>query len=720
MSEGTGNAPQGTPEVLVRQRYGIDWRVEVAARWAAELSTASYIPLARETVEQALLELVGRIVEALDDPSTVDDVGRVVGTRLVDIHATGEDSLPRSLDLLRDALVEQHGNDAVRRILALITAIAAGYAAADRESTFIQQETLKKALLRSKLKADRELAASEARFGEVFTTTPIGVAICDLAGKFVQVNPAWEDTLGYQAHDLASMTIHDLFHPEDAEYLAAAYAELAEGGSSKRLSERKRLLRANGEEAWAYLAVSVLRGSDGAPRNFVTMVEDITELHLLQERFQYQALHDALTGLPNRQFFHTRLEAALANLPADARLALYHLGLDGFELINDGLGYEVGDRVIKEVARRLERLVEGEEAIVARFGGTEFAILVWEQEKTPPVPKLTELINELLAEPVYISEQGIAASASVGVVQRMAADAEAANMLWAADVALRRAEAAGKRQWALFDPDTAPEERIESKLAAVMPGGLEMGEFDVVYRPLTFIDGGKLIALEAGLRWETSGYGTLEHEYCLRLAERSGVTLSLRDWMLETAWQQLCEWHAAGHRVQLSVSLSPNQGQDPDLAAVIHRMLAAGDVDPTWLRLCLPVAAISGDNEETRDNLRYLNSRGIKTSLHGFQGSPEELRLLRDLPVDAVRVADELVELVRTADSEDAPEVQAIRGMVPLVRACGARLWAGRIDTEDQARSWRAMGCEVGTGALFGDPLLSFDVPDFLSGTDLS
>ncbi|PKW19283.1 putative bifunctional diguanylate cyclase/phosphodiesterase [Saccharopolyspora spinosa] len=715
MREGTPDAPQGMPDVLIPQRYDADWRVAVARRWAARLSTAADIPLAREVVEQTLLELVDRAIGALDDPSTVDEAGRAVGSRLAEIHATGEDSLPLSLNLLRDELVRP-GNDEVRRILALVTAIAAGYAAADRENTFVQQETLKKDLLRSKLKADRELAASEARFCEVFATTQIGIAICDIEGKFAQVNPAFEVTLGYQAQDLASMTIHDLFHSDDAEYLAAAYRELADGGSSKRLGDRKRLLRANGEEAWAYLAVSVLRGSDGAPRHFVTTVEDITELHLLQDRLQYQALHDALTGLPNRQFFRTRLEAMLASLPGHAQLSLYHLGLDGFELINDGLGYEVGDQVIKAVARRLEQLFEDEEAIVARFGGTEFAILLLEQEKTPPVTTLTQQINELLAEPVHVDGHGIAASAGIGVVQRALTDADASNMLWAADVALRRAEAAGKRQWALFDPDKAPEERIESKLAAVMPGGLEMGEFDVVYRPLVYMDTGELVVLEAELRWETSEYGTLEHDECLRLAERSGVTLSLRDWMLETAWQQLCEWHADGHRVQLKLALSPNQGQDPDLAAVIHQVLDACEVDATWLRLCMPLAAVRGDNEEARDNVRYLNSRGIKTSLHSFHGSPDELRLLRELPIDAVRLADELVDLVHAADSANLPEVQAIHGLVPLVHACGARLWVRGVDTEEQARIWRGMNCEVGAGALFGDPLLSFDVPDFLHG----
>ncbi|MER5390907.1 EAL domain-containing protein [Saccharopolyspora sp. NPDC002686] len=713
MSEGTADEPH---RVLVPQRRDGGWRAEVARRWAAQLSTASYIPLSRATVEEVLGELVDRIVAALDDPSTLAETGRDVGARLVEMHATGESSLPLSLDLLREALVQRFGEDEVHRMLVLVAAIAAGYAAADRESTFVQQETLKKALLRAKLKADRELAASEARFGEVFTTTPIGVAICDLEGKFVQVNPAWEHTLGYRDAALTSMTIHDLFHPEDAEYLAAAYRELAEGGGAKRLSDRKRLLRANGEEAWAYLAVSVLRDSNGAPLNFVTMVEDITELHMLQARFQYQALHDVLTGLPNRQYFSTRLEAALVNFPRESRMTLYHLGLDGFELINDGLGYEVGDLVIKTVARRLEQLVEDEEALVARFGGTEFAILVWEQEKTPPVPEVVRLINDLLAEPVYVGDQGIAASASVGVVQRQVSEAEASTMLWAADVALRRAEAAGKRQWALFDPDRAPEERIESKLAAVMPGGLEQGEFDVVYRPMVRLDGSGLLGLEAGLRWDTAENDTLDHDGCLRLAERSGVTLSLRDWMVDTAWRQMCEWHTDGHRVQLNLSLSPNQGQDPDLAAVIHRALDSCDIEPEWLRLCLPMVAVRGDNEETRDNLRFLSSRGIKVSLHGFQGSPEELRLLRELPVDAVRLADEVVAIVHDSESGDEPEVQAIRSLVPLTRACGAQLWVGGVTSEQQAEIWREMGAEVASGRYFGDPLCSFDVPDFLRG----
>ncbi|GAA4884105.1 putative bifunctional diguanylate cyclase/phosphodiesterase [Saccharopolyspora cebuensis] len=703
------------PEVLRPQRYDELWRAEVAERWADELSTASYLPLARETIDRCLRDLVEDVVAALDEPSRIQEAGRAVGRRLVEMHARGQDSLAVSLRLIREALLGEGAADAVHDVLGLLTAIAVEYARADRASTFEQQENLKRALLRSKLRADRELAASEAQLSEVFLTTPIGVAICALDGRFVEVNSAFEETLGYRGEELDGRTIHDLFHPDDAEFLAAAYAELVEGGEARRLTDRKRLLRANGEEASAYLAVSVLRGPDGAPAKLVTMVEDITELHALQERFHYQALHDALTGLPNRQYFRTRLEAALAGFPPDAALALYHLALEGFELINDGLGHEVGDQVIRLVARRLSELVEGEEALVARFGGTEFAILVRQGSATPTVPEFAALINEVLAEPFSTETYGIAASASIGVVQRAVRDGDATNMLWAADVALRRAEAAGTRQWALFDPDRAPEERTEARLAAVMPGGLETGEFDVVYRPLVALATGGVVALETELLWDTAGDGAIGHAECLRLAERSGVTLSLRDWMLVTAWEQLDDWHSTGHPVRLALALSENQTRDPDLVVVIRRALAQRALDPRWLRLLVPMSALLGERcEEARDNVHHLNRMGVRSSVHGFRGSPEELHHLRALPVDVVRLDDHLVRLVHEAESPDAPEIRALHAIVPLIEAVGARLCVDGIRTEEQAARWRELGCAVGAGELFSRPVHAFDVPDLL------
>ncbi|RCW43158.1 PAS domain S-box-containing protein/diguanylate cyclase (GGDEF)-like protein [Halopolyspora algeriensis] len=551
---------------------------------------------------------------------------------------------------------------------------------------------------------ERELRLSETRFREVFTTTPIGVAICDLDGTFVETNTALRDLLGYSEQDLRSATIHDLFDPEEAGSLAASYTELAEG-TRRGLHERRNLVRADGNRAWTYLAVSMLRDADGTPLHSVTMIEDLRELSSLQDRLRHQALHDAMTGLPNRQYFRTRLEAALANLPKDATLTLYHLGLDGFELVNDGLGYEAGDTIIRAVAGRLEQLIDGETGMVARLGGTEFAILLRQSPDTPGIASFAALINEELAEPIYVGEHGIATSASIGVIQRAVGEVAPADMVWGADVALRRAETAGKRQWALFDPDRAPEEQIEAKLAAIMPGALELGEFEVGYRPLVSMDDRRLVAVEVQLSWQPHGYGRLGHTECLRLAERSGVTLSLRDWMLATAWKQLDTWHREGYRVRLLGALSPNQAQDPDLVARVREVLGDGELDPERMWLGMPATALLDGSGEARGNVHVLDTMGVRTALHDFRACPEELRCLRDLPVHAVRFSSDLVRLIHERDTEDAPEVRAVAGAIPLVRDCGVPIAVVGMDTEQQASWWHSKGCEVAAGSVYGDPV---------------
>ena len=707
---------RGAAADLAVPARGDDWRSALVLRWAQVLVETSDIVLRPDELERRLGELVDLIDEALQDPEKVTDNGRAVGEQLVELHASSDGGLPGTLQLIQDCVVGESGVGAVGHLLGLLTSITAGFAGADRQRAVAREEFATKALLRSKLRADQEREASDERFREVFTTTPVGVAICDLDGRFVEVNPALAETLGHSASDLLAMNIHDLFHPEEAAYLTAAYAELAEGGPAQRLRERRRLLRADGEQAWTYLAVSLLRGPDGQPKHFVTMVEDISELHLLQERFQYQALHDAMTGLANRQFFRTRLEAALGSLPQDAVLTLYHLGLDGFELINDGLGYEVGDSIIRAVARRLEQLVEREEALVARFGGTEFALLVVEGPQTPDIPEFAALINEELSEPIYIGDHGIATSASIGVVRRTVAEGEPTAMMWEADVALRRAEVAGKRQWALFDPDVAPDERTEAKLAAIMPGALELGEFEVVYRPVAKICGSEMISVEAQLSWTPEDGQRLDHAEILQLAEQSGVTLALRDWMLRAVWQQLATWRRMGHHTCFLVELSPNQSRDPDLVALVRGVLEeTPELEAGAMHLCMPTGAVVDAPEEILDNIRVLRSMGVRTMLHSFRGSPGELRVLRELPVQGVRLAVELVELAHDCTDGDDPAVRAVRQLVPLLRDSGVRVCTGEVHDGRQAEWWHDLGCDFAVGPHYGDVQSAVDFPAVLS-----
>lgn len=691
------------------------WPVELAQRWTELLNSTACLPTCKETTQEQLLVLLTTMFEALETQERVDEVGRTVGAWLVAMRATGADSLSRTLELLRDTVLDKLGPAGAEQALTMMSGIAAGYAAADRESLLEQQETVKQALLHSKLRSDERRRVREDHFHEVFTNAPVGVAICSLDGAIVEVNPALVEILGHGSTVLETMRIHDLFHPDDVRPLNNMFTALAADDAPQRAMEQRRLVSADGAAVECYLALSVLRDGHDAVSQFVVMVEDISELHRLQESFQHQALHDVMTGLPNRQYFRTRLETALASLPGDAKLTLYHLGLNGFELINDGLGYEVGDRLIKVVARRLEQLVDGLEAMVARFGGTEFAILIRETPESPPVAAFASTINQELSEPAYVGKDGIAASASIGVVQTTAADTALTSLLWAADVALRRAEAAGHRQWALFDPDRAPDERIEAKLAAVIPGALEMGDFSVRYRPMVAMRTGELSALEVQLSWQPEDHALLSGQQCLRLAEKSGVTLELRDWLLRCTWEQLNDWHAAGFRVNLAVGLSPNQARDPDLVASVRAILRDYELDPSWLWLSMPFGAVTGNRDEARENVGYLDELGVRTSLHGFHASPEEFRWLRQLPIYAVRLAPELIRIVHESSDDAHPEVQAVERLVPLLSADDRWVVFSGISSERQAQRWQEMGVGsfgAGAGPLYGQPVDALEVPE--------
>lgn len=558
------------------------------------------------------------------------------------------------------------------------------------------------------------------RYREAFATSPVGMVVCTGDGTVVETNPALRRILGHTddsgASALEAATVHDLFPGEQADEVLQMFEVLTHHGAGRSFREQWQLRTRDEELVWTFLAISLL-GDGGEQTHFLITVEESRELQALQDRLHHQSLYDVLTGLPNRQYFRTELQRTLANADPGATLTLYHLGLEALELINNGLGPEVGDAILKTAAGKLQRLLADEDAFLARLGGAEFALLVRDGENTPRIDQLATLINEELSEPIYVQDHGVATSASIGVNTTTGGETTADEMMWAAEVALRRAEAAGRRQWALFDPDRAPEERTDARLAAIIPGALELGDFQITYRPVLSMAGRKLALLWAQLNWCSQERGWLNHAQCLDLAERSGVTLSLRDWMLHSAWEQTQIWHTAGYRPKVLVDLSGNQTHDPDLIAAVRSVLANTHLHPQWLWLSVPMDALTHD-EEARENLGLLAEIGISMVVHGFSGTPTEIRHLRDLPVNVVRLDSELVELVHANPDDDAPEVRAISQMIPLVNACGPRVGIDGVQTEEQARRWRCMGSSFGAGDLCGEAIAVENVTPYLHSVE--
>ncbi|RKT53218.1 bifunctional diguanylate cyclase/phosphodiesterase [Saccharothrix australiensis] len=670
------------------------WRRDLARDWMRAVYPTAYVPLSPTEIELLLLDLVDVVADAARaEPFTADPV-EPVGERLVRERFTGRETLRRTVDVLgRALLLAPELRDVPRlaeRVVAILGGVGAGFANAMRMDAFDQQEEVKWALLAAKRRVERVLRVSEARFRELFTTSGFGIAITDLQGVCVEANEALGEMLGTPHERLTGRRLTELFHPADAEALSAGYRAAA-AGRLDRFREQRRLVRADGEPVWVHLAVSLLRDADGGPAYHVTMAEDVTELHLLQKSLDFQLLHDSLTGLSNRQHFVTRLEAMHGS--ARDGITLYHLDLDAFSVVNNGLGHVVGDRVLRVVARRLEGVFAGEDAVVARIGGDEFAVVVSHAPTTPGVPEVVERINAALAVPM---ECGAALSASIGVVDRPSADWGVDELLRAANATLHRAKANGKRQWLPYDRHEDLRSRARLARAARMPGALADRELEVEFRPVVDLVSGKPFGHLARLRWDE-----LEHADCVDLAEANGLSLALGQWALGEAAEAAAGWSAG----PLHVELSPMQSRDEDLVGTVKRTLDGTGLPGADLRLLLDTRSMLA---EGGDNAQVLRDNGIAVGLAGFNGGQAELSLLDELSVDAVVFAPSVVR--RLAERRGSPPHRAIAGLVRTIRESGVAVHVPDVPTREIAGWWRDLGADGAYGPFTGPAVPGYEL----------
>ncbi|WP_257902644.1 diguanylate cyclase domain-containing protein [Saccharothrix obliqua] len=654
----------------------------------------AYVPLSPVEIERFLLDLVDVIADAVQaEPFTAAPIAEV-GQRLVRNHFTGPETLQRTVEVLGRALLFTPELSDVpslpEKVVAILGALSTGFATAMRLDAFDRQEEVKAALLAAKQRAERVLEVSEARFREVFTTSAFGIVVTDLDGVCVEANEALGEMVGVPFTELPGRRLVDLFHPADADALATRYHPTGVR-RGERFREQRRLLRDDGEPVWVHLAVSLLHDADGAPAFHVTMVEDVSELHLLQKNLDHQLLHDSLTGLSNRQRFGSRLEAM--HRKSHRGITLYHLDLDAFSVVNIGMGHAVGDRLLREVGRRLEVVVAGERALVARVAGDEFAIVVDNGPATPRVPEMVERINHALAEPM---DCGTALSASIGVVDRPGADWDVDELLRAATATLHRAKAHGKRQWLPYDRHEDRRSRAWLARAARMPGALADAELEVEYRPVADFGSGRVHGRVARLRWDELGHGD-----CVELAEANGWSLVLGQWALREAAAAAAGWSAG----VLHFVLSPMQSRDEDLVGTVMRVLDETALPGTGLRIHLDTRAMLAAGG---DNAQVLRDNGIPIGLAGFNGGQAELSLLDELAADVVLLAPAAVR--RLADRPGSLPHRAIGELVRSVREFGAAVCVPDLDTPALADWWREVGVDGAFGAFAGPAVPGYEL----------
>jgi diguanylate cyclase (GGDEF)-like protein/PAS domain S-box-containing protein len=548
-------------------------------------------------------------------------------------------------------------------------------------------------------------AQAEARFHALFAGAAVGMGICDLQGRILEVNQALADMLGYTIAELCQLNVRQFARPDDEPETWVSFAAIASGERSHTRRE-KPFFRKDGSSVYTDMTTSLLRDADGRPLYMVSVMQDITERRLLDERLRHQAGHDPLTGLPNRRLFFEQMAEVFDGASPDRRVGLCYLDLDGFKVVNDTMGHDVGDRLLIAVADRIQQCVAALGHMVARVGGDEFVVLVTESSGIDEVTEVARAALATLDAPVRIDGHDLSTSASVGVVERPVIGTNVGEMMKAADTTLYWAKSDGKRRWMLFDPDRHNREVARYTLAATMPAALNRGEFTVDYQPLVRLADSAVVGVEALVRWRHPQFGLLLPGRFIDLAEESSLIVPLGGWVLEEACRQTRAWQAefAGVGPYVSVNLAIRQIQDPAIVSAVGRILDQTGLDPTLLHLELTENAVMTTAGQPLENLRALASMGLRIAIDDFGTGYSNLAYLCNLPVHTLKLAGSFVDGLCGPSGSGQAKERIIAALIGLAHGLGLTATAEGVETKEQAERLRDLGCDTAQGWHFGRP----------------
>ncbi|GAA2716699.1 putative bifunctional diguanylate cyclase/phosphodiesterase [Micromonospora olivasterospora] len=697
-----------------------------AAEWARAARRLGFVPMSAAETERLLFLHTVRLAQALLAEPFSARPGEEVGRAMVEAHQAEPGLLDWSVTALGERFAAQvlparaHLPGTAERVAALSGGLAGGFARALRDRTFSQQERIARSAWQARDSVERALRDSEARFRAVFTGAAMGIGIAGVDGQILDVNQSFADMLGYSVEELRRTRVASLFHPDEAAAMWELHQELVEGTrDSARVEMRYR--RRDGAVVWADMAVSLIRHDDGRPRFTVAVIEDVTDRHELQQRLRFQALHDPLTGLPNRTLFFETLGQVLGHAGPDDRIGVCFLDLDGFKAVNDSLGHDLGDRLLTVIARRLAECVAQHGHLVARMGGDEFVILVDGGEGLDDAVGVAEMALAAVSAPVHVGGRQLAVSASVGIVECPAAETSASELMRAADTTLYWAKADGRGRWAVHDPERSARDVARSALLAGLPAALDRGEFVVHYQPIVSLLDSSMVAVEALVRWRHPELGLLGPDRFIGLAEETGLIVRLGEWVLGQACRDAEAWRRAfpEARLVVSVNLAARQAEDPAIVETVAGALARTGLPADLLQLELTESAVMGTAGEPLRSLHQLADLGVRLAIDDFGTGYSNLAYLRRLPIHCLKLAGPFVEGIRsdgvrsTADHRDERIVDAL---VRLAHALELWITAEAVETGAQAERLRALRCDTGQGRWFGPPAPADEITARLRG----
>ena len=515
------------------------------------------------------------------------------------------------------------------------------------------------------------------------------------------VNDAYARYFGKRSEELLGSGFLDHVHEDDLAYYQGQLVRLNPKRPTATVEER--VLTPRGMR-WLQWTDTALFDQEGRIVEYQSVGRDVTERRQAEERLEHQALHDSLTGFPNRRAFVDRLGQALRRTRRQGnRVAVLFMDLDGFKVVNDSLGHEAGDVLLTVVARRLVRCLRPEDTL-ARFGGDEFVVLIEAVADPAEAVQVAERIMDEFSRPFSIEGRELFVTASIGIALGEGKTKSPEDLLRDADTAMYRAKDEGSGRYSMFDPGMYLRVVKRLELENDLRRAVERDEFVLRYQPIVHLGDGRLRGVEALVRWNHPVRGCLNPDEFVPLAEESGLVVPMGEWVLEEACRQAKEWQSRIPRTPplvMSVNLSARQLRRPDLSEKVERALRKTGFDGSCLTLDVTETAYVEASEGSTAALDRLRDMGVRISIDDFGTGYSSLSYLKRLPADAIKVDKSFVRGL----GRDPDDTELVRMIVGLAHTFGMEVIAEGVETKEQAALLEEIGCDMAQGYLYSRPV---------------
>jgi diguanylate cyclase (GGDEF)-like protein/PAS domain S-box-containing protein len=547
-------------------------------------------------------------------------------------------------------------------------------------------------------------ASDEDRFRNAFDFAAIGMALVSSEGRWLQVNRALCKILGYSEREMLVTDFLTVIHPDDVGVAVDAIKRLRKGNSTIDQCE-VRFRHKSGHKVWGLWSASLAGGPHVASTPLVFQIQDITDRKRAEEQLQHEAMHDVLTGLPNRAMFIDHLELAIARAQRneERKFAVLYVDLDRFKIINDSLGHSVGDQLLKEVAARLWNCVRAGDT-VARLGGDEFVILLEDVYQEAEAIDVAERIKSELVVPFTLNGREVFTTVSIGVASSWTSYHQAEGLIRDADAAMYRAKSLGKNRHEIYDSVMHAQVNDLLQMETALRLAVERREFMVYYQSIVDLETFKISGFEALVRWNHPEKGFISPANFIPLAEETGLIVEIGEWVLREACQQMERWQKifpSDPPLFVSVNLSSKQFIQSDLIHRVTQIIKETKINPEGLKLEITESAVMDDVDSATEMLKKLRALGVKLSIDDFGTGYSSLSYLHRFPIDTLKVDRSFVVNM----SEDSENVEIVRTIVSLAQNLGMNVIAEGVETKEQLAALRKLGCENGQGYLFSKPV---------------